>query len=242
MTFARTLAALLLAAAAPPAFAGPPYLTDDPEPTEPGHWETFAFTDGDGHGSSFDGDAGLDINYGAVEDIQLTATVPLSYSHAQDEGWDAGAGDLELGVKYRFIHDEERDFSVAAFPTVILPTASDSQGGKVGFFLPVWLQQDLPGGASIFGGGGYTFNPGTGNRDFWQAAVAYTRDLSETVSIGAELAWQEPDAADGASETSAGLGAIVHLSDRYGLLFSAGPTWTDHRTDYHLYAGVGMNF
>lgn len=242
MNLARSLAALLSAAAAFPAFAGPPYLTDDPEPTDIGNWEIYAFTAADGHGSNFGGDAGLDLNYGAVENLQLTATVPLSYSHAPAEGWSAGAGDLELGVKYRFIHDEELGFSAAAFPRVVLPTASHSAGEQVRVLLPIWMQEDLPGGVSIFGGGGYMLNSGAGNRDFWQAAVALTRDASETVSIGAELAWQDPDTADGSSETSAGLGTIVRLSDRYGLLFSAGPTWTDHRTDFHLYAGVGMYF
>lgn len=236
------VAALLLAAASTTATAGPPYLTDDPEPTDVGHWETYAFTAADGHGSDLGGDVGLDLNYGAVENLQLTATVPLSYSHAPDEGWSSGAGDLEFGAKYRFVHDEALGFSAAAFPRLILPTASDSAGGEVRVLLPIWLQENLPGGTSIFGGGGYTLNGGAGNRDFWQAAVAFTRDVGHSVSVGAELAWQESDTADGSAETSAGLGMVVQLSDRYGLLFSAGPTWVDHRTDYRLYAGVGLYF
>ena len=33
-----------------PAMAGPPYITDDPVPTDTGHWEIYAFTAGEGHG------------------------------------------------------------------------------------------------------------------------------------------------------------------------------------------------
>jgi hypothetical protein len=37
------LAALAFAA---PAFAGPPYISDDPEPTDYGHYEIYAFASG----------------------------------------------------------------------------------------------------------------------------------------------------------------------------------------------------
>ena len=38
------LAAMLLLAS--PALAGPPFITDDPEPVEPGHWEVYGFSSG----------------------------------------------------------------------------------------------------------------------------------------------------------------------------------------------------
>jgi hypothetical protein len=34
----------------------------------------------------------------------------------------------------------------------------------------------------------------------------------------------------------------VQLSERYSLLLSGGPTWADHRTGYHAYAALGLNF
>ena len=89
--------------AAAPALAGPPYLTDDPVPTDTGHWEIYAFGSGEGRKSNLDADAGVDLNYGAVKGVQLTATLPLSFSHTPLEGWRSGSGDIELGVKYRFI-------------------------------------------------------------------------------------------------------------------------------------------
>jgi hypothetical protein len=104
------------------------------------------------------------------------------------------------------------------------------------------MGKDFKGGTSLFGGGGYEFNPGSGNRSFWEASVALTHDLNETVSLGGEIAWQQPDAAGGTNQMRAGLGSIVKLSDHYALLFSGGPTWADHRTGYHFYGSLGLFF
>jgi hypothetical protein len=238
----KRLAALLLAAAAAPAWAGPPYLTDDPAPTDTGHWEIYGFTAAEGHRSDIDTDAGFDLNYGAIKDVQLTATLPLSFIHAAQEGWHGGAGDAELAVKYRFVSDERSGFSAAIFPRVILPTASHSPGEKARFLLPLWLQKDFAGGTSVFGGGGYMINPGAGNRDFWQGGIAVTQDVGKKLSVGAEVIRQGSDALGGTSQTRAGLGAIVQLTEHYALLFSGGPTWADHRTGYHAYAALGLNF
>ncbi|MGZ2413011.1 hypothetical protein ACUXST_002453 [Sphingomonas sp. F9_3S_D5_B_2] len=241
MKSSRVAAALLLVSCAAPAFAGPPYLTDDPAPTDVGHWEIFAFTAAGGRGSDLDDDTGLDLNYGVAKDVQLTATVPVGLSHEASSAWRAGTGDLELAVKYRVIHDERRGISAAVFPRVILPTSSLEHGGKARVLLPAWVQKDFAGGTSLFGGGGYEINPGAGNRDFWQVAAAVTHDLNEQVSLGAELARQGRDAAAGSAETNAGFGGIVKISEHHAVLVSAGPTWSGHRTGYHLYAGLGLN-
>lgn len=56
------------------------------------------------------------------------------------------------------------------------------------------------------------------------------------------MAWQQRSEIGGTSETDAGLGSIVKLSEHYALLFSGGPTWTDHRTGYHFYGALGLFF
>ena len=238
----RVLAALALAGEAAPALAGPPYLTDDPIPTDTGHWEIYAFTAAEGRGSSVDADAGVDLNYGPVKGIQLTATLPLGFSHAPGEGWRSGTGDVEVGVKYRFFNDAKHGLSAAIFPRAILPTSSLASNGKTHFLLPLWVGKDFAGGTSVFGGGGYMINPGAGNRDFWQAAIALTHDVSEKVSLGAEVARQGSDTIGGTPQTRAGVGSIVKLGGPYALLLSGGPTWADHRTGYHGYAALGLNF
>jgi hypothetical protein len=234
--------ALLLAGTASPAFAGPPYLTDDPEPTDTGHWEIYAFGAAEGRHSTVDADAGFDLNYGAIEGVQLTATLPLSFSHAPLDSWRKGSGDVELGVKYRFLNDKAHGFSAAIFPRAILPTASHSPGEGTHFLLPLWMQLDFAGGTSLFGGGGYTIGTGAGSHDYWQFGAALTHDVSDKVSLGAEITRQGADTLDGTTQTRAGIGAIIGLSDHYALLFSGGPTRAEHRTGYHAYAALGMNF
>jgi hypothetical protein len=237
-SFALGIFTLILAA---PAVAGPPFITDDPEPTDTGHWEIYAFSTGQGEGSSMDGDAGLDLNYGPVRDVQLTATLPLSFEHERGSGWRGGTGDLELAIKYRFLQDEKSGVSAALFPRVFLPTSTLRNGERTQLLLPLWVQKDF-GSMSLFGGGGYEINPGPGNRDFWQEGAAVTHDFAHGLTGGVEIAHQGPDSGGGTGETDAGAGVIIHLSGIASFLALGGPTWANHRTGYHFYASLGLNF
>ena len=69
----------------------------------------------------------------------------------------------------------------------------------------MWIGKDFAGGTSLFGGGGYLINPGRGNRNVWQVAVALTHDLSKDVSIGAEVTQQGPGAIRGTSQPARAL-------------------------------------
>ena len=238
-----TLGALLTAAvAAAPGMAGPPYATDDPEPTDLKGWEIYAFVQGTRSGGSFDGTAGVDLNYGAAPGVQLTATLPIDIV---DQGSTrAGAGDLELGVKYRFLHDRRAGVDVAIFPRLILPTARRGFGtGRVAVLLPVWAQKDM-GPWSLFGGGGYTINPGAGNRDFWQEGLALTRTVSPRLSLGAEIIHEGRAAVGETSTTGLGVGGIRKLKGPWSLLFSAGPAFQHHRDGVLLngYAALALDF
>ena len=222
-----------------PAMAGPPYATDDPEPTDLGHWEIYAFSGIEGRGGNVDGSAGLDLNYGPVKDVQLTATLPIDYSHSGTGGWRSGTGDVEIGVKYRFVNIPDEGISVAIFPRVFLPTSKASTRTRI--LLPVWAQKDM-GKTSLFGGGGYEINPGPGNRNFWLASAAATHAFSDAVTIGGEATHQSADTVGGASSNSLGLGAIAKLRDPFSLLVAGGPAWSGGQARYHFYAALGLNF
>src|ERR1700733_6339693 len=61
------LAALLFASG--PAAAGPPFTTDDPEPTDTGHWEDYLYSTAIRADHLSSGTAlGLELNYGAAPD------------------------------------------------------------------------------------------------------------------------------------------------------------------------------
>lgn len=234
--------AVVAALCAAPAIAGPPYLTDDPEPTDFRHWEIYNFVDLDGLGGDIDGSTGLDLNYGGARDLQLTATMPIAFTHTDYEGWRAGRGDVELAAKYRFVHDEKHGWQAAVFPRVILPTAAHNLGGThARLLLPLWVQKDT-GKTSVFGGGGYEINPGPGNRGFWQAGVVVTRDFSDRLSLGTEIAWQSAGTRGGRSSTAVNLGLIRKLGGPFALLLAAGPSFSGGKAAYHSYAAISLNF
>lgn len=224
--------------------AGPPFLTDDPEPTATGHWELYApLVEGAGRGADFDGAAGVELNYGAAPNLQLTLGLPVAFVHDAG-GWQWGAGDVELSAKYRLVHDEEAGLQVAVFPGISLPTASNGMGARnVTGFLPIWVQKDA-GPWSIFGGGGYAINPGQGNRDYWSAGIAMTRSIGEQLLLGAEVDRQGADTVDGNGSTSLGLGVIYQLNQSFRLLGSAGPTFDDAGDDvgFHAFMALGWDF
>jgi hypothetical protein len=103
------------------------------------------------------------------------------------------------------------------------------------------VQKDF-GKTSVFGGGGYEINPGNGNRSFWQAGVAVTRDLTDKLQLGGEMSVQSADTPGGRASAGADLGMIDHLGGAYSLLVAAGPSFSAGRTSYHGYLALGLNF
>jgi hypothetical protein len=240
----RALAAGAALAAPVPAAAGPPFLTDDPEPTDTGHWEIYApALEASGRGADHEGALGAELNYGAAPDVQLSLGLPVAYAHDRS-GYRVGAGDLELSAKYRFYHDEAAGLSLAAFPGITLPTARRGLGNpRVTAFLPLWAQKDA-GPWSVFGGGGYAINPGPGARNYWTGGLAVTRQVSQRLLIGLEATRAGSQAAGEGGETSLGLGAILDLGGPFRLLASGGPTFVDHggAASFHAFVALGVDF
>jgi hypothetical protein len=225
-------------------WAGPPFLTDDPEPTQAGHWEIYApEAEVAGKGAAFDGSFGAELNYGAAPNVQLTLGLPAAFAH-DTSGFHAGRGDLRFSAKYRFYHDEGAGVSVAAFPGVALPTASHGLGSPhLTALVPIWAQKDI-GPWSVFGGGGYAINPGSGNRDYWTGGFAVTRTVSKRLLIGVEADRQGADTVDGNASTSLGVGAILQLKAPFRLLASGGPTFVDGEGSpgFHAFVALGLDF
>src|ERR1700722_16935603 len=73
--------ALLLAGilAGRPVSAGPPFLTDDPQPVDLGHWEFYLASQWSLANHSGTGTAPhVEVNYGALPELQLHAIVPAT--------------------------------------------------------------------------------------------------------------------------------------------------------------------
>ena len=228
----RKAAGILLGACLPllapeRAFAGPPFITDDPEPVDLGHWEIYGFS----AGTQVEGDrngtlAGVEINNGAAPNLQLHLVVPMAFDSPAGGPTVTGLGDTELGAKYRLITpgEDDRYPQVGIFPLVEMPTGNVGRGlgaGKMREYLPVWIQKDWDDWTT-YGGGGYWINPGAGNRNYWFVGWLLQRQVTKQLALGAEIFHQTADMAGGKPVTSFNAGGIYDFNDHYHFLFSGG--------------------
>jgi hypothetical protein len=221
---AAKLAVLLLAIAPGAAQAGPPYLTDDPEPVELHHWEAYLASLATFGADGFFGPVPLlEANYGAAPNLQLHVVLPFALSAGGGGPSQYGIGDLELGAKYRFVDEEQAGVQVGVFPIVTLPTGSSSRGlgeGAATALLPVWLQKGF-GPWTTYGGGGYRIRPGP---DGWYLGWVLQRRFGP-VAVGAEVFHQTDSAQTLAGAGGFTVGVVADLSEHHHLLasFGAGP-------------------
>ena len=100
----------------------------------------------------------------------------------------SGMGDLEIGLKYRFVPETAGRPQVSFYPSVTIATGDASSGLGVGhgtLFLPLWAQKSW-GKWTIFGGGGLQLDREPGGDIAWHEGIAVTRDIGAT-NIGIEV-------------------------------------------------------
>jgi len=209
------------------ALAGPPFLTDDPQPTELRHWEIYNFVSGERSDGQSSYAGGLDLNYGAIRDVQLTLVLPLEKA----PGEPVHGGDVEMAAKFKLLHQGQRlPLDVTFFPRVFLPTGRGSQHAQL--LLPIWVEHD-EGPWQVFGGGGYTINPGVGNRDFWQQGVAVNRLIGRGLQLGIEYFGQPAGAVGDRSSHLVNVGLSTHLGGPFSLIGSFGQGLNRRQTVFY---------
>jgi len=243
-----TAAALvcMLAFACAPASAGPPYQTDDPEPTAYRHYEIYVFTTYDNGASHAVNTTlpSLEVNYGLMPNVQFSVTAPFVAFRAPGTPASAGYGDTEVALKMRFVQEAPGRPQASFYPAVVLPTGDAKLGlggGLPKIFLPVWAQK-TNGAWTYFGGGGVWRNPGPGNRDYTFTGFAATRQVRDGLSIGGEVYHQSPDTIGGIDSTGVGVGVIAERGEHHALLASFGrgvhgPNTFSGYAAYELYLG-----
>jgi hypothetical protein len=213
---------LALAVFAPSvAHAGPPYVTDDPEPPEVGHWENYLYSEGASTANqSMRAEAGIELNYGAFENTQLSLSLPLNFNPGPG-GMGTVWAPLGGGVKYRFIEEDKDGWrpQIGIFPQVFVPVGSLNHGAPVTEFLPIWMQKSL-GKWTTFGGAGYMFNPGAENRNYVAYGWALQRQLWDNFSMGVEVFGQTRDNIHDRPATAAGIAAEYDFSERWHVVGS----------------------
>lgn len=207
------------------AMAGPPFLTDDPEPVEYQHWEVYIATQ---YMHDRDQDSAtlphLEINYGIMPNVQIHLIAPLVYVKPEGSGSQYGYGDTELGVKFRFIQETDHIPQVGIFPLVEIPTGDSNEGlgnGKTQYFLPIWLQKSW-GAWTTYGGGGYWINPGEGNKDWWQFGWLIQRDINKALTLGTELYYKTASSSNSNDTTGYTVGAVINITENHHMLLSIG--------------------
>lgn len=223
-----TRAALLaLVLASSPALAGPPYLTDDPEPVDYKHWEYFTYSTGARAMGGASGDTpAIEYDYGIIPNGRVAIIAPMAFNRAAGEPFSWGYGDTQLELKYRFLQQDKSRWtpSIGVVPSVELHSGDARRGlgnGVTRVFLPIWLHKDF-GDWTTYGGGGYWINPGFGNKNFWFVGWVLQRKITDKLAIGAELFHQTAEKVGKKDGTGFNVAAIYDFTENYHLLFSIG--------------------
>ncbi|HEV2327937.1 MAG TPA: hypothetical protein VGY56_04005 [Verrucomicrobiae bacterium] len=227
------------------AYAGPPYVTDDPEPVEYQHWEFYVASMDQKVGGDWSGTAPhFELNYGVVPNVQLHLIVPLACDVPPDGGAHYGMGDIELGTKIRFLEETNWVPEATVFPLLEAPTGSagDALGnGKWTAFFPLWLQKTW-GKWMVYGGGGYGLNRAPGAQNWGFVGAVLQRQVLDNLAIGAEIYYQSAYQTDFPNDgTAFNIGAVYDFNDHHHLLFTAGRS-IHGSTDFQCYIACQFTF
>jgi hypothetical protein len=201
-----------------PAFAGPPFVTDDPEPADYGHFVGYLFSAGTRACDETSGTAvGLDLSYGVLPDTQISLVVPFEYEPGAKGGTRFALHEVAFGARYRFLQEDQAGWlpQVTISSAVAIPMSQRTP--KV--FLSLWAQKSF-GEWTTFGGGGFNKSTGDGDGDFWSFGWGLTRQLTPHFALGVEAFGQTRDGDGGKGSASAGIGAIYDLSEEWHILGS----------------------
>jgi hypothetical protein len=222
------------------ALAGPPFLTDDPAPVDYKHGEFYIFSTYD---KTKDGkDTALpafEYNYGVLPDTQLHIVVPCVRSAPNDAASKSGIGDVEVGIKYRFVQETDTLPQIGIFPMAEFPTGDSDRGlgnGRTWWRLPVWIQKSW-GEWTTYGGAGYVINRAEGQKDYPFAGWLVQKDIGEKWTLGGEVFARNKDTVDGQATAILNFGGLYKFTPDFNLLFSAGHSVNGER---HTVAYLGL--
>lgn len=229
------------------ALAGPPFLTDDPEPVEYQHHELYiASQQAQTHFVRNGTLPHVEYNYGAAPDLHLHILVPYNFNNPVDGQGQSGIGDVELGVKYRFIRETDDRPMVGVLPLVETNTGDAGSGlgnGAIQLFLPVWVQKRW-GAWQSYGGGGYWINNAPNAKNHWFFGWQLQKDVSERLTLGGEIYHSTEQTAGVGSSSGFNLGGIYNFDEHNHLLFSAGRGLTnvDITNQFSFYVGYQLTW
>jgi hypothetical protein len=226
------------------AWAGPPFQTDDPEPIEYKHYEFYTF----GSASSAPGETdtlgpAFEFNWGALPNVHLHVIVPAAAIVPSMGPKVFGIGDIELGIKYRFVQESKHRPMIGTFVMFEVPSGNADKGlgvGKTWYKLPLWAQKSL-GPWTTYGGGGVTVVDAPGYRNYPFAGWLVQRDLPKKLTLATELFYHGPEGEAtpfNRPSTLVDVGGYYKFRDPgFQLLFCYGHSVIGH-TESYAYLGL----
>jgi hypothetical protein len=231
----------------PEAWAGPPFITDDPEIPPPNNWEINVPFTLEHTRRETDMEAPLfDINYGTpavfgLLRVQLEFDIPVEVVSRDDGATTAGLGDILLGIKWPFLEEKGWRPLVGIYPQVLVPTGDHSRGlgaGGTAYILPVVAEKNW-GKWTAYGNVGYVVQTANGQRNYWYEGVSINREISDRLELGGEIAENALPPPEGYSNLAFNVGGTWKIREQFNLLFSAGRS-IHGATDFMAYLGVQM--
>lgn len=240
-------ATMLLSFGTVPGLASPPFSTESAGIIDYGKTEIDIYMEGShsqGYGSATF--PGVQIDHGVLPGLQVRVTLPFALSSAAGKPHQFGIGDAQIGVKYQLIAERSLSPAVSVFPVIGLPVGNAGQGlgeGRPSLALPIWLEKHF-GPWKVYGGGGYTIQGATQGRNSVFLGLGVLRQVTDKLSLGAEIFHREPRHAGAPGSTNINIGAGYDFDERYSLYFSVGrgvqnPRLTNMGSGY---LGVAMKF
>jgi hypothetical protein len=171
------------------AFAGPPLEFDDPDTPGAGNWEINFASTMENRASLWEFKPLLDLNYGWGERVQLKLKPRLVVLDEPGESTRAGAGNIQFGVKWRFLDEDIRGIAMSVYPQADFnPPGRSIERGLVDdghdLFLPLQIARTF-GRTRLYADGGYNWREG--HDDEWILGVAAEHRLAESFIIMGEL-------------------------------------------------------
>jgi hypothetical protein len=168
----------------------------------------------------------VEVDYSATDRLQFHAMVPYAYDNFAGTGQHWGIGDVETGVRYRFIDDDPNGATpaVAVYPLIDFPTGDKNENlgtGSTHAFLPLWFSKSL-GTWTPYAGGGYWINPGTNNKNWTFFSVGTVKAINASWSLTGEVFYAGASKVGLQSQTGFDVGARYNINDNNHVVLTVG--------------------
>lgn len=210
-----------------PAWGGPPFSTDDPDPGKPGDWEliTFGANNRALHISS-GATPGVEFNFSPFSGTSIAVVAPMVYQPQKGAPNDWGTGDIDISWKQELFKQDENGspLTISVVPAIEPPSGDPKRNlgtGYVHAFFPVWAQREFDDW-TLYGGGGYWINPGPGHKNYWFAGAVLQRKITDDLSVGVELNHESADALNDRDTSAFNVGATYKITEHLNIYASIG--------------------